>query len=157
MRGNVTFKMLLAVYCLPVRVSISHQSISNHARPPTQLKGGLQGAPFTPSPALYKFASCYMLRTLLLLSTVRFPIFTLKRFSSTMSSSISLPHDEIETLWFGGLNLEPGKPPGMDAVKRWFSKNDTFDISCKYYPPILSNPENTNLLYLNSLKCPTMI
>jgi hypothetical protein len=73
-----------------------------------------------------------MLRTLLLLSTIRYPVFCPKRFSSTMASPVVLPHDEIQDLWFGGLDLRPGQAPSFDVVKRWFFVNETFDSSCKY-------------------------
>lgn len=48
-----------------------------------------------------------------------------------INPAIFLPLEEIEQLWFGGLNLKPGHPPSMDAVKRWFRGDAAFDTSCK--------------------------
>ena len=44
---------------------------------------------------------------------------------------IVLPQNEIEELWFGGLNLKAGQTPGMEAVLRWFRSDQAFDSSCK--------------------------
>ena len=67
-----------------------------------------------------------------LYSAIRYTVYSSKRPFSTMSAStIVLPYQEIDHLWFGGLNLQPGEPPPMDAVKRWFRKDTIFDTTCK--------------------------
>ena len=62
-----------------------------------------------------------------------------KRFSSRMSS-IVLPCEEIESLWFGGLDLGQGKPITMECGKRWFMGGQEFDNACKYVLYLPSTP-----------------
>jgi uncharacterized protein (DUF924 family) len=47
-------------------------------------------------------------------------------------SIASLPHEEINQLWFGGLDFDPERPFPNDAVQRWFRQSDEFDNKCKY-------------------------
>lgn len=57
--------------------------------------------------------------------------------SQDNSFGIVLPHEEVESLWFGGLNLGPGTAPSMEAlVKRWFLHDHKFDSTCRCEPPI---------------------
>ena len=52
--------------------------------------------------------------------------------SQDKSFGIVLPHEEVESLWFGGLNLSPGAAPSIEAlVKRWFLHDDKFDSTCR--------------------------
>ena|SRR5438552_135790 len=54
-----------------------------------------------------------------------------KRFFSSMNApKIVLPYHEIDQLWFGGLNLQPGNTPSEDVMKRWFKKDTKFDTAC---------------------------
>lgn len=45
-------------------------------------------------------------------------------------SVVSLPHEEINELWFGGLEFDPEKPFPMEGVQRWFRQTDEFDHKC---------------------------
>jgi uncharacterized protein (DUF924 family) len=44
----------------------------------------------------------------------------------------SLPHEEIENLWFGGLEFIEGEPFPKPAIQRWFGKSEAFDKKCRY-------------------------
>ena len=52
--------------------------------------------------------------------------------SMTTTTSFALPTAEIEDLWFGGLDLQKGKPPTADAMKRWFKHDASFDKRCQF-------------------------
>jgi hypothetical protein len=45
---------------------------------------------------------------------------------------LTLPNEEIERLWFGGLSFEPGKAFPPEAITRWFSQTAEFDKKCRY-------------------------
>src|SRR5256885_14310970 len=63
--------------------------------------------------------------------------FSTFRMSQDNGFGIVLPHEEVESLWFGGLNLSPGAAPSMEAlVKRWFLHDDKFDLTCRCKSPI---------------------
>jgi len=52
--------------------------------------------------------------------------------SQKTESTIVLPHEEIESLWFGGLDLQPGQAPSLGPLlKRWFHADTTFDSTCR--------------------------
>jgi hypothetical protein len=73
-----------------------------------------------------------MLRGLRPFPIIHYRIPVSKRLISSMASAgIVLPNEEIEELWFGGLNLRAAHTPAMDAVKRWFFPDPNFDTSCK--------------------------
>ena len=73
-----------------------------------------------------------MVLALRLSSAIRYTTsISVRYFSSMTAPAIVLPHEEIEQLWFGGLDLKPGLPPSMDTMKRWFTKDPEFDASCK--------------------------
>lgn len=83
---------------------------------------------FIPSTGLFMFRVLLPRLPSLNSSFIRF-----KRFSSRMSSSsIVLPCEEIESLWFGGLDLGQGKPITMECGKRWFMGGQEFDNACQY-------------------------
>jgi len=46
---------------------------------------------------------------------------------------LTLPNEEVERLWFGGLSFEPGKPFPQEAITRWFRQSDDFDKKCRYH------------------------
>jgi hypothetical protein len=70
--------------------------------------------------------------------------FSLRTFSTSLmsrgnDSAIILPHKEVESLWFGGLNIRPGVAPSIEAlVKRWFFQDHTFDSTCRCLSPFLT-------------------
>lgn len=73
-----------------------------------------------------------MVLALRLSPTIRYTTsISARYFSSMTATTIVLPHEEIEQLWFGGLDLKPGCQPSTDAIKRWFRKDPEFDTSCK--------------------------
>ena len=51
-----------------------------------------------------------------------------------MASSIVLPHDEIQNIWFEGYDFDPSKEPPMVAMRRWFTKDAALDATCQYLP-----------------------
>jgi len=93
-----------------------------------------------------------MLRGLPRLYALNRTLTSWNRFSSTMSSAskIVLPVEEIENLWFGGLDLGPGKPVAMDCAKRWFMGGEEFDTTCKYHPPYF---RHQNLIFQEISTC----
>jgi hypothetical protein len=48
-------------------------------------------------------------------------------------SSVPLPCEEIEQIWFEGVVGGPGKPPNMGVFQRWFMVNPEFDSKCQYF------------------------
>ncbi len=97
----------------------------------------LDGTNHRPSkPYIVHTYSHVMTFALRLYSAIRYTAYSSKRLISTMKNpEIVLPHQEIDQLWFGGLNLQTGQPPSRDAVKRWFRKDTTFDTNCRYNFP----------------------
>ena len=58
--------------------------------------------------------------------------------ATSPSSDMSLPHEEVNKLWFGGLEFEPGKPFPDEAISRWFQQSDDFDNKCRsLLPPVI--------------------
>jgi hypothetical protein len=53
--------------------------------------------------------------------------------ASVTNSTIILPHAEIDALWFGDLDLQPGKAPSMNAMMRWFRTEESFDTHCRFF------------------------
>src|SRR5438270_11679884 len=90
--------------------------------------------------------------TSLVLLTLSNLVSSIFNMASMTNSTIILPHEEIHALWFGGLDLDPGKAPSMDAMMRWFRTEDSFDTQCRSFPiqspfstiPYLTAVENTN-------------
>jgi hypothetical protein len=59
--------------------------------------------------------------------------FSTRPMSQDNNSATVLPHEQVETLWFGGLNLAPGAAPSVGALmKRWFAHDHKFDATCRY-------------------------
>jgi len=48
-------------------------------------------------------------------------------------SIVTLPHDEIDRLWFGDLEFVEGEPFPKEAIKRWFGQSADFDRKCKFF------------------------
>jgi uncharacterized protein (DUF924 family) len=48
---------------------------------------------------------------------------------------VSLPDEEINELWFGGLHFDMEKPFPMEGIQRWFRQTDEFDNKCKSVSP----------------------
>jgi uncharacterized protein (DUF924 family) len=49
-------------------------------------------------------------------------------------SEVSIPYEQIISLWFDGLEIEPGREFPMAAMKRWFMATEEFDAKCRYFP-----------------------
>ena len=52
-------------------------------------------------------------------------------------STLAIPYEEINELWFGGLNFVPGQPFPMESLLRWFKQSDDFDNKCKLGNPFI--------------------
>lgn len=47
-------------------------------------------------------------------------------------SPLTIPYEEVNELWFGGLDFAPGQPYPMESFLRWFRQSDDFDNKCRF-------------------------
>src|SRR5579859_3845510 len=52
--------------------------------------------------------------------------------TQTMGSIEMKALDEVQELWFGGLDFGAGKPFPREALERWFRSTPEFDEKCRY-------------------------
>jgi hypothetical protein len=44
---------------------------------------------------------------------------------------VTIPIEEINRLWFGGIDFNEGLPFPTEAINRWFRQTPEFDNKCK--------------------------
>ena len=72
-------------------------------------------------------------------------------------SELTIPYEKIISLWFDGLELEPGKEFPMAAMRRWFMATEEFDAKCRYCSPFLTVLTVANMMvyFVNWLLFPS--